>query len=91
MSSFYTFLSGAAMMGAFACGLFFLRFWQKTLDRLFLIFSIAFFLMGLERIALTWRGEFGGEESVLIYLIRLASFLMILYGIWDKNRPATKE
>ena len=79
------------MMGAFSCGLFFLRFWRKTLDRLFLIFAIAFFLMGLERIVLTWVGEYQGEDSVLIYLIRLSSFLMILYGIWDKNRPASKS
>jgi len=91
MTPFYTLFSGAAMMGAFSCGLFFLRFWRKTLDRLFLIFAIAFFLMGLERIVLTWVGEYQGEDSVLIYLIRLSSFLMILYGIWDKNRPASKS
>jgi len=87
MNPFYTLFPGAAMMGAFVSGLFFLRFWNKTQDRLFLIFALAFSLMGLERFVLTWKGELQGEQSAPIYLIRLASFLMILYGIWDKNRP----
>lgn len=75
------------MMGAFVSGLFFLRFWRKTQDRLFLIFSISFLLMGLERMALAIR-ENDGENNVMLYFMRLASFLMILYGIWDKNRPS---
>jgi hypothetical protein len=83
MTGFYTFFSGAAMMGAFVSGLFFLRFWTKTQDRLFLIFSLAFGLMGLERVALAMRET---ENNGMVYLMRLASFLMILYGIWDKNR-----
>ena len=86
MSGMYTFFSGAAMMGAVVSGLFFLRFWRKTQDRLFLIFSLSFVLMGLERMALALR-ENDGENNVMLYLMRLASFLMILYGIWDKNRP----
>lgn len=86
MTSMYSFLSGAAMMGAFVSGLFFLRFWRKTQDRLFLIFALSFLLMGLERMALALRDN-DGENNVMLYLMRLASFLMILYGIWDKNRP----
>jgi hypothetical protein len=83
----YTFFSGAAMMGATVSGVFFLRFWRKTQDRLFLIFALSFLLMGLERMALALR-ENDGENNVMLYLMRLASFLMILYGIWDKNRPS---
>lgn len=86
MSGLYTFFSGAAMMGAMVSGLFFLRFWRKTQDRLFLIFSLSFVLMGLERMALALR-ENDGENNVMLYLMRLSSFLMILFGIWDKNRP----
>jgi hypothetical protein len=89
MTGMYSFLSGAAMMGAFVGGLFFLRFWRKTQDRLFLIFAISFFLMGLERMALAIR-ENDGENNVMLYLMRLSSFFLILYGIWDKNRPTTK-
>ena len=32
-----------------------------------------------------------GERNVLLYLMRLTSFLMILYAIWDKNRPEKKR
>lgn len=75
------------MMGAFVSGLCFLRFWRKTQDRLFLIFSVSFLLMGLERMALALQKN-DGENNVLLYLMRLASFFLILYGIWDKNRPS---
>lgn len=73
MTGMYSFLSGAAMMGAFVSGLFFLRFWRKTQDRLFLIFAISFLLMGLERMALALR-ENDGENNVMLYFMRLASF-----------------
>lgn len=85
MTGLYTFFSGAAMMGALVSSLFFLRFWSKTQDRLFLIFSLSFLIMGLERAALAIR-ESAGENNGLLYLMRLSAFLMILYGIWDKNR-----
>lgn len=75
------------MMGAVISSLFFLRFWQKTRDRLFLIFAIAFGLMGLERLVLCMNSDEASEHQAMVYLIRLSSFLLILYGIWDKNRP----
>ncbi len=87
MSPIYTFLSGATMMGALVCALFFLRFWKKTNDRLFFIFALAFGIMGLERFFLiTLTTE--TEDNALLYLLRLTSFLIIFYAIWDKNRPA---
>jgi hypothetical protein len=88
MSPLYNFLSGAAMMGALVCGLFFLRFYKKSGDRLFAIFAVAFGIMGLERflLAVTYKAE--TEDNVMIYLLRLSSFAMIFYAIWDKNRPS---
>ena len=75
------------MMGALVCALFFLRFWKKTNDRLFFIFALAFGIMGLERFFLiTLTNE--TEDNALLYLLRLTSFLIIFYAIWDKNRPA---
>jgi hypothetical protein len=44
--TFYDFLSGAVALGFFVCGLFFLRFWRRTRDQLFLAFSLAFALLG---------------------------------------------
>ena len=43
----YDFLSGAVALGFFVCALFFLRFWRRTRDALFLAFALAFVLMGI--------------------------------------------
>ena len=45
---------GALVMACFVAGLFFLRFWRKTRDRLFMIFAIAFWLMGVNWLALSF-------------------------------------
>jgi Family of unknown function (DUF5985) len=45
-------LLGAIAMASLVAGLFFLRFWKDTKDRLFLFFSISFFVEGLNRFAL---------------------------------------
>ena len=39
-------------MGYGVCGLFFLRFWRTTRDRLFAIFSAAFWVLGVQRLTL---------------------------------------
>jgi uncharacterized membrane protein len=84
-------MSGAAMFGAFVSGLFFLRFWKKSEDRLFLIFGVAFWFMALERLVLIFLAIPANEDHSLVYLIRLLSFLLILYGIADKNRKERNE
>lgn len=89
-SPLYIFLSGATMMGALVCALFFLRFYRKSGDRLFLIFSLAFGIMGLERIIITLSFQPETTDNVFLYLMRLTSFAMIFYAIWDKNRPARR-
>ncbi|RYZ95188.1 MAG: hypothetical protein EOP11_25300 [Proteobacteria bacterium] len=76
-------------MGALVSSLFFLRFYKKSGDRLFAIFAAAFGLMGVERfvIVLTYRVE--ATDNLFVYVMRLTSFAMIFYAIWDKNRPAS--
>ena len=83
--TWFTFLSGAVTMGFAIAGLFFLRFWKRTRDALFLTFAIAFSLLGLVQ-ALLALTDFPVEERSLFYLIRLAAFLLILSAIWFKNR-----
>ena len=85
----YPILSGALMMACLVTGMFFIRFWKKTYDRLFLIFSFAFFLLAVERIVLGILGA-RSEPTPEVYYIRLAAFVMILIGIIDKNRSAEK-
>jgi hypothetical protein len=80
-------LSGAIVMGYTVCALFFLRFWRQTGDRLFAIFSLAFGLFALQRLALVLT-EPVEEATTGLYLVRLFSFLLILGAIIDKNRSA---
>lgn len=81
------FLSGAICTGFVVCSLFFLRFWRRTRDELFLTFALAFALMGLGQ-AILALGNIPTEERAPIYLIRLLAFLLILMAIYRKNRRA---
>ena len=81
----YDFLSGAVSLGFFACGLFFLRFWKRTHDGLFLAFAIAFALLGTGQAVLA-LASIRTEERGSLYLIRLTAFLLILFAIYRKNR-----
>ena len=78
-------VSGAIAMGYAVAGLFFLRFWRETRDRLFLIFTGAFWVLGLQRLALVFTRDMT-EDNTGLYLIRLFAFLLILGAIVDKNR-----
>jgi len=78
-------LMGAIAMASAVAGLFFLRFWRETKDRLFLIFAIAFWLLGATRIGLAISPE-RAEGDTFWYWVRLAAFLLILAAIADKNR-----
>jgi len=83
-------MAGAIVMGYAVCGLFFLRFWRRTGDRLFLVFALAFWLLGLQRLALALT-EPVEESRTGLYLVRLFAFLLILWGIIDKNRSGGKS
>ena len=81
------FLSGAITMGFVVAGLFFLRFWKRTGDSLFIAFALAFWLLGLGQALLSFT-DIPVEERSWLYLLRLAAFLLILVSIWRKNRSA---
>ena len=79
------FLYGAGAMGCLVAGLFFWRFWRHSLDRLFLMFALAFWMLAIDRTVLGLLA-FANEWRQYVFLIRLAAFTLILYGILDKNR-----
>ena len=83
----YDFLSGAVSLGFFVCALFFLRFWRRTRDGLFLAFALAFSLLGLGQ-AILALANIPTEERGSLFLIRLAAFALILIAIVRKNRSA---
>ena len=80
-----TFLAGAIVAGFALAGLFFLKFWKRTRDELFLAFTGAFWLLGLGQALLTFS-NIPLEERTPLYLLRLAAFVLILAAIWRKNR-----
>lgn len=84
----YDFLSGAVAFGFLVCGLFFLRFWKRTRDELFIAFAIAFALLGTGQAVLA-LANIPTEERGSIYLFRLAAFVIILFAIVRKNRART--
>jgi len=88
MSNVLAVLSGIIIAGYAVAGLFFVRFWRRTKDRLFGIFGLAFWLLCLQRILLALSADAAAEDRVYLYLIRLLAFLLIIAGIVDKNRDA---
>lgn len=79
------FLGGAIAMGFAIAALFFLKFWRRTREALFLAFSGSFLLLGVTQALLT-LGDFHDEERSWLYLLRLAAFLLILFAMWWQNR-----
>ena len=76
----YDFLSGAVSVGFFVCGLFFLRYWKRSRDELFLTFALAFALLGAGQ-AILALASIPTEDRSSLYLIRLTAFLLILFAI----------
>jgi hypothetical protein len=83
----FHFLSGALTMGFLIAGLFFLRFWKRTGDNLFVAFALAFWLLGVTQAVLA-LANIPIEERSWLYLLRLAAFSLILISIGLKNRRA---
>jgi hypothetical protein len=81
------FLLGFIVLASVASGLFFLKFWRRTRDGLFLAFGAAFLIEGLNRMAFLLV-EPPNEGSPAIYVVRLLAFLLILAAIVRKNREA---
>lgn len=81
----YAFLAGAVTMGFAIASLFFLRFWRRTGDRLFMTFALAFFLLGLSQ-ALVVLAQIPVEDRSPLFLLRLAAFAIIILAVVNKSR-----
>lgn len=81
----HPFLFGIIAAQAWVIALFFLKFYRKGNDRLFMIFSIAFVLLGAERMFLVVLDSLDEPRS-LIYLLRLVAFGLITWAVIDKNK-----
>jgi len=82
------FIHGGVMVFAAVAALFFYKFWSKTKDRLFGFFAFSFVLFSVERILLLLIDP-TNEAQPFIYSFRLMAFLIIIWGVIDKNRKTT--
>ena len=89
--TFTLFLLGGVVMGCLVAGLFFLRFWRKTRDRLFMIFALAFWILGLNWMLLAFTSPTDESRRALFYILRLVAFILISCAIIDKNRSARQR
>jgi hypothetical protein len=79
-------ISGGVALGYAVAGLFFLKFWRRTKDQLFLSFAIAFWILGATRVGLVIMNERNERyEGVPFYVLRLIAFLLIIGAVWHKN------
>ncbi|HEY2395770.1 MAG TPA: DUF5985 family protein [Rudaea sp.] len=84
------FLLGAIAMAAATAGLIFLRYYQRTHDRFFLLFAASFGLEALGRV-LSVCFEAFDDSSGAVFILRLVSYLLILVAIFLKNLPARRR
>ncbi|HJQ39087.1 MAG TPA: DUF5985 family protein [Thermoanaerobaculia bacterium] len=78
-------VSGMLVAGYLVAALFFARFWAQSRDRLFLLFTAAFSVLAIQRLALAVSSA-PMEDRTLLYLLRFLAFAIILVAIIDKNR-----
>ena len=78
------FAGGALALGFLAVGLFFLKFWRRTRDGLFLAFALAFALLAANQ-AVPILAGIPSENQGYVYLLRLAAFVLIIAAVLRKN------
>lgn len=84
MSTFNAALIGATAMAAMTAAVFFLRFWARSRDPLFLLFSFAFGIDAVMRFVLGFSAH-SAEDEPFYYLPRLITFGLIVVAIAYKN------
>ena len=84
MDAVVAFLNGGVATSYLVASVFFLRFWRKTRDRLFLSFSAAFVLLATNLLIVVTLGV-EDERTGYSYILRVLGFLLILWAILRKN------
>lgn len=82
-------IGGALAMASAILALFFLRFWKNTHDIFFVYFTAAFALEGISWILFLDHHQ--RVDDPVIYLIRLAAYLLILIAIIGKNKQSARR
>lgn len=85
----YDHVSGMIAAGYIVVGLFFLRFWRRTRDGLFLAFAFAFALLAVNQVVAALV-DLGRDERGWVWLLRLAAFVLIIVAVARKNMSAAR-
>ena len=84
------FLSGAVTLAYVVGSMYFVHFWKRTADRLFLAFALAFGLLALNQLGVFLMGT-DDERYNYMYILRVLGFVLILLAIVDKNVARRKR
>jgi hypothetical protein len=84
------FVYGMITMGYIVAGLFFLKFWSRSRDPLFIIFAVAFWLLAASQTLLAIL-EIPREERGWVYIIRFLAFALIIVAIVQKNMSRRRD
>jgi hypothetical protein len=84
------FMWGAMAFASWIIGLIFLRSWKLSRDRLFAMFALAFWIMGVSWTALAIENP-PRETQHYFYSLRLVAFMLILGAVIDKNRTSSRR
>jgi membrane-associated PAP2 superfamily phosphatase len=89
MAPVFIFFSGVSTAGFLVAAVFFARYWTRTREPLLGIFAAAFALMGVNN-AIIGLADIPREERSVVYLVRLAAFVLIIVGIVWTNLRRTR-
>lgn len=89
-SAFDPFLSGIITAGFMVASLFFLRFWSRSRESLFLAFGAAFVLLALNQALLVFANV-PEQAQPSLYLLRFLAFLIIAIAIFYKNKQGERR
>ena len=78
------FFAGFQAAGFLVAALFFLRFWNRTRDGLFMAFALALALLALQQFLTILLG-LPEEDRSWVFLLRLAAFSILIFAILRKN------
>ena len=78
---------GFLATASFVAGVFFLRFWWRTRDFLFIAFATVFLFQTIASTSLVFTGD-PNRLRPWMYAVQIATYLLILLAILAKNRRA---
>jgi hypothetical protein len=78
------FFAGALTMTYVLAAAYFLHFWRRSGERLFIAFGLAFALLAVNQFTIELIGG-SDEHANFAYVLRVIAFLLIVAAIVDKN------